>query len=168
MSDSTILDSAGLDENDLELPRDTTGRNVVLVLGIALLTFSVAFAIVKIRQWYATPAAASNVQAAKAQVEQSPLPQVPAPAVAPSPPAPPAIPAEKPMLLGTPAPSAAAPSASPPHPRSLATPTSPAARRPATAPAPGGSAHPRKRLQPESPGVEPPDHLKGELLPLSP
>jgi hypothetical protein len=175
MGDNTVLDDAGAHENDLQLPRDTTGRHVLLVLSIALLTFSIAFAIVRIRQWYATPATASDAQAAKPQAGQPPLPPVLAPSVAlPPPPAPPAAPppTEKPMLLGTPPPSATAPSAIPPRPRSQTTPTSPArvapARNPATVPASSGSSHPRKRLQPETTAVEPPDHLKGELLPLSP
>jgi hypothetical protein len=173
MGDSAIEADPGMpDEDDLELPRDTTGRNVLLVLGIALLTFSVMFAIVKIRQWVAPPRPASDVQATKPRAEQPPLPQVAAPATAPTaPPATPA-PAEETVLLGTPSPSTVAPSASPPRPRAQAKPPSPAsgttARLPATIPVPEGGPHPRKRGRAEAPAAEPPDHLKGELLPLSP
>jgi hypothetical protein len=163
--DSTMLD----DEDDLELPRDTTGRNVLLVLVIALFTFLVTFAIVKIRQRYAPPQPTSGAQVLEPRAEPVPLPQVPAPTVVP--PAPPATPtvAEKTVLLGTPAPSAAPQPASPPRPRPQKTPSSPAQAATArlTVPASSGSSHPRKRPRVESPAAVPPEHLKGELLPLA-
>jgi hypothetical protein len=42
-----------LDNDPLKVPRDTTGRNVLLFLIVALLTFLVTIAIVKLRQRYA-------------------------------------------------------------------------------------------------------------------
>jgi hypothetical protein len=176
MNDRTIRDDPGApDENDLELPRDTTGRNVLLVFVIALLTFLVTFAIVKIRQRVAPPRPALSAQVVEARAQPAPLPIAPAQVTVPqqAPPAPPAPPvaATKPMLLGTPAPSAATP-ASPPRPRAHAAPASVSHAAPPLLPAavllPGGSPHPRKRARIEIPAAEPPDHLKGELLPLAP
>jgi hypothetical protein len=43
-----------LDDDPLKVPRDTTGRNVLLFLIVALLTFLVTIAIVKLRQRYAS------------------------------------------------------------------------------------------------------------------
>jgi hypothetical protein len=170
MGDATILDDA--DDDDLRLPRDTTGRNVLLVLVIALLTFLITFAIVKIRQRYATQEPAPGVQVLEPRAEPAPLPQMPAPAMAPpAAPVPPA-PAEKPILLGTPTPPTVAPPVNPPRPRAQAALPSPAqaatvpARLPTAVPAPSGSPHPRKRARAETPAAEPPEHLKGELLPL--
>jgi hypothetical protein len=157
------------DEDDLELPRDTTGRNVLLVLVIALFTFLVTFAIVKIRQRYAPAQPTSGARVLEPRAEPVPLPQVPAPTVVlPTPPATPAV-AEKTVLLGTPAPSAALQSASLPRPRPQTTPSSPtqAATARLTAPASSGSSHPRKQPRVESPAAVPPEHLKGELLPLA-
>jgi hypothetical protein len=53
------------DDDNLEVPRDTTGRNVLLFLIVALLTFLVTIAIVKLRQRYAStgPAAVHLVVA---------------------------------------------------------------------------------------------------------
>ncbi|MBN2573343.1 MAG: hypothetical protein JXP73_02145 [Deltaproteobacteria bacterium] len=45
---------------DLELPRDTTGRNVLVVLMVALLAFLVTFAVVKLRQRFLGPPPAST------------------------------------------------------------------------------------------------------------
>jgi hypothetical protein len=54
-----------LDDDPLKVPRDTTGRNVLLFLIVALLTFLVTIAIVKLRQRYAStgPAAVHLVVA---------------------------------------------------------------------------------------------------------
>jgi len=54
-----------LDDDQLKVPRDTTGRNVLLFLIVALLTFLVTIAIVKLRQRYAStgPAAVHLVVA---------------------------------------------------------------------------------------------------------
>jgi hypothetical protein len=171
MGDTTILDNA--DDDDLRLPRDTTGRNVLLVLVIALLTFLVTFAIVKIRQRYATQALAPGAQVLEPRAQPAPLPQMPAPAMVPPAPTAPPAPAEKPVLLGTPTPPTVAPPANPPRPRAQAALPAPAqaatvpARRPTAVPAPSGSPHPRKRARIETPAAEPPEHLKGELLPLA-
>jgi hypothetical protein len=174
MGDSTILDEPGTD--DLDVPRDTTGRNVLLVLVIALLTFLVTFAIVKLRQRWATPQPASGAQVVESRAEPAPLPKTPAPA-APTPvvptqaalasahPTTPA-PAGKQVLLGTPASAASAPLASPPRPRSQTAPPLSAQAAPTRLPAPG--AHPSRRARVEAVGAEPPEHLRGELLPLSP
>jgi hypothetical protein len=43
-----------LGDDPLKVPRDTTGRNVLLFLIVALLTFLVTIAIVKLRQRYAS------------------------------------------------------------------------------------------------------------------
>ncbi len=51
----------GDDDLDLEIPRDRTGRHVLLVLLVALLTFLVTFALVRHRQRVApSPGAASS------------------------------------------------------------------------------------------------------------
>jgi hypothetical protein len=168
MGNSAIL--ADPDAQDLELPRETAGRNVLLVFVIAALTFAITFAIVKIRQRYATPA--SGAQVVEPRLEPAPLPAMPAPALVPAAlPATPA-PAEKPMLLGTPAPATAAPSAPPSRPRAQATLPSPrqaaTARLPAAVPGASGGTLPHKRVRVETPAAEPPEHLKGELLPLAP
>jgi hypothetical protein len=142
----TLLDDA--DDGALEVPRDRTGRNVLLVLGIAVLTFLVTVALVKIRQRYTTPQPSAGAQVVENQTQASPLPAppvLPAPAATlTAPPAPPAIPAmpapaEKPVLLGT----------------------------PAVTPAPTDSPRPHKPARTAGPSGQPPEHLKGELLPLS-
>jgi hypothetical protein len=171
MGDATTLDDA--DDDDLRLPRDTTGRNVLLVLVIALLTFLVTFAIVKIRQRYAAQEPARGAQVLEPRAEPAPLPQMPAPAMAPPAAPVPSAPAGKPVLLGTPTPPIVAPPVNPPRPRAQAAPPAPAqaatapARLPAAVPTPSGSPHPRKRARTETPAAEPPEHLKGELLPLA-
>jgi hypothetical protein len=173
MGDSTNPDDAGLD--DLELPRDTTGRNVLLVLIIAALTFAVTFAIVKVRQRYAAPQPPAGAQVADPGTTQPtaqptappPLPAAATPATAPAQPT-------KPLLLGTPLPPpAAAPPASPPRPRPAAASPSPAKTaqapaRPSAAPAPKATPQARKATRAEEPATELPEHLKGELLPLTP
>lgn len=168
MGNSAILDDPGAD--DLELPRNTTGRNVLLVLVIAALTFAITFAVVKIRQRYTTPA--SGAQMVEPRLEPAPLPPMPVPSTVPAAsPATPA-PAGKPALLGTPTPPAVAPAVSPSYPRAHAPLPSPrhaaTARLPATIPGASGSPLPRRRARIETPAAEPPEHLKGELLPLAP
>lgn len=173
LGDSTILDDAGLDDpgdDNLDVPRDTAGRNVLLVLVIAALTFLITFAIVKMRQRYgvAPPAPATQVVEIPAVQPPPPAPPKPVPiAQAPAKPTMAATP-EKPLLLGTPAPAAAAAPAS--QPRSLPQALPPA---PATlAISPGRTAgtvtkpNPRPRKAAPSPAFELPEHLKGELLPL--
>jgi hypothetical protein len=135
-------------DEDLELPRDTTGRNVFLVLLVALFTFGLTFAIVRLRQRFAAPAPEGPAQTI-AQPQAPPV-AAPAPPVAPLPPVPPAQPPAK----------AGPPPAAPP------TPATPAAAKGLGAIAPTPS--PRK---PEREGrivAKPPAHLKGELLPLNP
>jgi hypothetical protein len=176
MGDSTILDDPG--DDNLDVPRDTAGRNVLLVLVIAALTFLVTFAIVKIRQRYAVAPEIPGIQVAQNQVAPPPplppqaTPVAPAPVQTPTPvalaPAKPAAPTptEKPLLLGTP------PAAAPPagQPRSFVQAAAPA--KPATAPAgtaslaPRTGSRPRKAAPSSSHSFELPEHLKGELLPL--
>ncbi len=145
-------------DDGLDVPHDTAGRNVLLVLVIAALTFLITFAIVKARQRYAAVPSVPGTQVAEPPtVSQSPRPVVPA-SVAPAvalPPAPTAP--EKPMLLGTPTSRAVAPPAGRPQ----AQPAPHATARTATKPVP------RKAVaRPDSTTFELPDHLKGELLPL--
>jgi hypothetical protein len=141
-------------DEDLELPRDTTGRNVLLVLLVALLAFGLTFAIVKLRQRFAAPALEGP-----AQTVAPPLaPPVPVPAAPASPAAVPVAPA--------PTPPAQPPAQAGPTPAAPPAPATPAAAKGLgpLAPAPG----PRK---PERAGpivAEPPAHLKGELLPFKP
>jgi hypothetical protein len=129
-----------------DVPRARTGLNVLLVLGIAVLTFLVTVATMKIRQRYATAQHTSGAPVVEDHPQAPPLPALstlPAPAAtAPAPPAIPAqpAPAEKPVLLGT----------------------------PALTPAPAKGPRPRKPARATGPSEQPPEHLKGELLPLSP
>jgi hypothetical protein len=162
MGDSTRLDDP--DDDDLELPRDTTGRNALLVLVIAALTFLFTFAIVRLRQRHPGSPPVPGMRGAENQAAPLPLPQKPAP-IAPGPvqPATPAPP-EKPLLLGTP------PAAMPLSDHALTLPPSPS--RPATVPtrtvglAPKNTQHPSKAARADTSAVELPEHLKGELLPL--
>lgn len=160
MGDSTRLDEA--DDDDLELPRDTTGRNALLVLVIAALTFLFTFAIVRIRQRHAGAPPVPGMQGAENPAAPQPLPEKPAP-IAPAP-VQPTTPPEKPLPLGTPA------TAMPTSDHALALPPSPA--RPATVPtrtvglAPKNTPHPSKTARADTSAVELPEHLKGELLPL--
>jgi hypothetical protein len=138
------------DDENLELPRDTTGRNVLLVLVVAILTFSLTFAIVRLRQQ-----SAATTPGAKAQLSAIPQPPPatppPTPAAAPPAPLPPPPAAQipvKPSFPAPPAPSAASKGLGPPPPE-------PSAQHPKAA---RTSAH----------SAEPPTHLKGELLPLGP
>ena len=139
-------------DEDLELPRDTTGRNVLLVLLVALLTFGLTFAIGKLRQRFAAPDGLIQT-VAPPQVPPVPVPAAPAmPAAAPLAPAPTA-PSQPPAQAGT-------PPAAPPAP------ATPAAAKGLGPLAPAPSPH-----KPERAGrivAEPPAHLKGELLPLNP
>jgi hypothetical protein len=143
----TLLDD--VDDEALEVPRDRTGRNILLVLVIAVFTFLVTVAMVKIRQRYVTALPASSAQVVENQTQAPPLPVPPTLTALPAPiaphPAPPAIPAppepaEKPVLLGT----------------------------PAATPAPTNSPRPHKPARTAVPPGQLPEHLKGELLPLSP
>jgi hypothetical protein len=130
-------------DEDLELPRDTTGRNVLLVLLVALFTFGLTFAIVKVRQRFAAPAPEGP-----AQTVAPPVAAPATPAIVPV--APPPVPPAQPPAQAAPTPAA---------------PLAPAAKGLGTiAPAPS----PRK---PEHEGrivAKPPAHLKGELLPFKP
>ena len=161
MGAATFLDDPG--DDDLELPRDTAGRNVLLVLVIAALTFLVTFAIVKMRQRHAGAPPVPGMQVAKKQAAPPPLPQKPAP-IAPPALVQPATPPEKPLLLGTP------PTAMPPSGHALTLPPSPS--RPAAVPTrtvglvPKNTPHPGKAAHADTSAGELPEHLKGELLPL--
>lgn len=79
-------------DEDLELPRDTTGRNVLLVLLVALFTFGLTFAIVKLRQRFAAPAVEGPAQTI-APPQAPPVPPAQPPAKAGPPPAAPPAPA---------------------------------------------------------------------------
>ncbi|HEX7501227.1 MAG TPA: hypothetical protein VF524_13130 [Polyangia bacterium] len=167
MGDSAILDDTS--DRDLDVPRDTAGRNVLLVLAIAALTFLMTFAIVKMRQRHAMAPSVAGTQVAEKEVAP-PLPPTQAPVVPalakPVVPTPP----ERPLLLGSPVPSATVPSAGQPHVFPQAAPPSPA--KPTTAPArtaspaPRTNPRPRKAGHTDSPSFDLPEHLKGELLPL--
>jgi len=134
-----------LSDDELEIPRDSTGRNVLLVLAIAFVTFVLTFAIVKIRQHYTTPQAAASKQLAENRGAPVAAVPVPTPAAVPPTPAPAAAIAMRPA--------APAQSAAVPH---------------SAVPAPKASPSPRKagRASDRLKG-EPPAHLKNELLPLS-
>jgi hypothetical protein len=125
---------------DVGIPRDTTGRNVLLVLLVALLTFAVTFAVVKLRQ---RPAAA-------------PVPTQPAAAAVPLPAPPPAPPAAPAPVLQK----AAAPT--PPGPTPV--PDMPPAAKGLGSPAP--AARPQRPARPAGQSARPPEHLKHDLLPL--
>jgi len=127
-------------EDDIEVPRDTTGRNVVLVVLAALLAFGITFAAVKIRHRMSTPTPAPPAQPA--------APPTAAPGPIPAPP-PSALPASAVAAPAAPAPARAAPTLDPAA-KGLGAPT-PAARKPA----------PKTHFR-----AEPPTHLKGELLPI--
>jgi hypothetical protein len=189
MGDSAIVDDA--DDDDLDVPRDTTGRNVLLVLVIAALTFLVTFAVVKIRKRYASAPSVPDALVAEKQVAPLALPPKPAPvtqALGPTPapvvapvlaktetttpvaPAKPPTPSERPLLLGTPLPRAAVPPASQPRPfPHAATPLAKHAITPAgtaTAMAPTATPRPPKAARPSPPSSKLPEHIKGELLPF--
>jgi hypothetical protein len=125
------------------IPRDTTGRNVLIVLLVAFFTFIVTLSVVKLRQRFA----------------MHPIPPT-NPASAPrDPPRRPAAPAAAPtasVLDVQPAALASPPSTAP----------LPAAAKGLGSPAPitGG----RKAARSDRPVARPPAHLKGELLPLQP
>jgi len=129
-------------DDDLALPRDTTGRNVLLVLLVAGLTFGVTFAVVKLRQRLAAPIPQPQAQA----VAPPTAPPVPAP------PAPAALPVVPPAPAG---PVTVAQPASPPPP-------------PATKGPGGGAPAPKPHKRTARPLAEPPAHLKNQLLPFAP
>ena len=160
MDNSSRMDDVS--DDDLEVPRDTTGRNVLLVLIVALLTFLVTFALVKMRQRYASTRPPSSQLVVETRLDRQPGPPSPtppmpasahptgqAPPAAGSPPAPPR--SSPPVLAPTPAAAAAT-----------------ARRIPGLDTTPKADPHPRKPQRPVSYAAEPPDHLKGELLPISP
>ena len=146
-------------EDDLELPRDTTGRNVLIVLLVAGLTFLITFAIVKLRQRSVeppAPAAQTTSQAAAPVVPAAPPTALPAQATPPAAAPPPAAAA----------PAAVAPLAPPP-------PTQPAANAllPAAAKGLGATAPVRAARKPTPASrylAAPPEHLKNDLLPINP
>ena len=147
-------------DDGLEIPRETTGRNVVLVVAVALLTFLLAFAVTKIRQHFAHPGppATEPSSAAPALPAPSPAP-APPPAAAPVP-TPPATPVPVPASRSAPAPVPPPPA---PPPASVASPPS---RTPAGAAAkPAASAH--KSSSRSAPLAAPPLHLSDQLMPIS-
>jgi hypothetical protein len=140
------------DDEDVQLPRDTTGRNVLLVLLVAVLTFLLTFAIVKLRQHVASPGpevkpAAAAVLAPTAQALH------PAAAVA----VPPAVTTPLPLSAQAPA------TAQPPPAAPL-----PAAAKGLGVLAPRTGPRPRKPARSTAYDADPPAHLKGELLPITP
>jgi hypothetical protein len=84
-SRSRLGDSGRMDDfvdDDLEVPRDTTGRNVLLFLAVALLTFLVTFAIVKLRQGRGASQSAASYQVMETRSGQMPASPAPAPSAA--------------------------------------------------------------------------------------
>ena len=123
-SRSSLHNSCRMDDgndDDLEVPRDTTGRNVLLVLVVAILTFLVTLAIMRLRQRHASPRPASSHLVVETRLATMPV----APAAATQ-------------------------------------------QIPEVDPVPKAAPRPRKPQRPVSYAVVPPDHLKGEILPLSP
>jgi hypothetical protein len=140
-------------DDDLQVPRDNTARDVLLVLGVALGTFAVTFGIVKLRQRAA--ARPPSVASPAGTVREAPASVLPVPPPAAS------------QATASPTPAAAQ---EPPLPKSHAGAPEAAHGEGASPPAQkaksAGVSRPRptqKRLQ-----VEPPERLKGELLPFSP
>jgi hypothetical protein len=72
-------DHASDAEDDVEIPRDSLGRNILLVLAVAVVAFSLTFLLVKLRQHFAR---ASTPTAAPVQ---APAPSTPAPSPPPPP-----------------------------------------------------------------------------------
>jgi hypothetical protein len=131
------------DLDDLQVPRDTAGRNLLLVVLVALSAFGITFAVVRLRHRLTAPASVAPPQAV-AQPAQTP--------VAAPPPASPALP--QPSLPVAPA----------------ARGLGPVPARTAAGRKPAAKEHPAtnrgSRAEPNA--AEPPAHLKGELLPLRP
>jgi hypothetical protein len=63
-------------EDDLDVPRDSLGRNVLLVLAVAVVAFSLTFLVVKLRQHFARASTPTSVPA------QASAPPAPAPSAA--------------------------------------------------------------------------------------
>jgi len=144
VSNSRLGDEADV---DLELPRDTTGRNVILVLLVALFAFGLTFAIVRLRQHFAVQGPDTKEQVSAVAPSPPPGPTPPGPVTTP------ADPAMSPAQVPT------TPSPHPPQPL-------PAAARGLGPIVPMVPA--RKPARRPKYGAEPPDHLKGELLPMKP
>ncbi len=151
--------------DDLDIPRDPLARNVLVVLLVAALTFLITLALVKLRQHVARrPEPASVPALLSVPAAASPL----APAAARSTTPPPGA-----AALAGPSPEVAKASSAQPAagPREQPGRVSPSAasslagrvRVPASA-----AAGPGKPQRPAFHAVEPPPHLKGELLPLGP
>ena len=142
-------------DEDIELPRDTTGRNVLLVLLVALFTFSLTFAIVKVRQRFTTLGPDAKGEAPTAALPQGLSPPTSAPAEAA-----PTAAAPAPLLPPPPVPVPAKAALQPTEPL-------PPAARGLGHTAPTAPARKPVRVVPRY-SAEPPEHLKGELLPISP
>jgi hypothetical protein len=161
------LDQGG--DSVYRVPRDTTGRNVVLVVVVAALTFFITFAIVRTRHRPATPAmvpeAVGQPPPTTGQATAPPQGQAQA-TIAPTPPA---APIPSPQVGSTPqeqrpqgarvggrvpllGPRAESRPVEASRPRALA----PAQLRPAS----------KSQKRPAPFVAEPPAHLKGELLPI--
>jgi hypothetical protein len=154
-------------DQDVRLPRDSTGRNVLLVLAVAVLTFIITFAIVKLRQRFI-----SDPLDIIDQVPTKPQPPGTSPSAVPSAVPPPALPSPPSQQPNGPPPAVAAPS--PPSLAKQAIPASPTAAKDERHPNSEPHAHKAtQRSQKPHPfkskaTAEPPGHLKGELLPLQP
>jgi len=177
-----------LDDEDFRVPRDSTGRNFLLVLIAAVLAFAITFALVKLRQRYA-----SQGQPANHLVEASPLDQqlthpgqaespsaptqatVPTQATAPTRAMVPPRPMVPPQATARTPPAAQAPLApfrSPvPAPASASAtgvPSTPRIAADGLAATPKANLRPKKPQQLGSNPAETPDHLKRERLPMTP
>jgi hypothetical protein len=182
-SSSRMNDSSharALDDEDFRVPRDSTGRNFLLVLIAAVLAFAITFALVKLRQRYA-----SQGQPEKHLVEASPVDQKvthAGPAESPSAP----TQATAPMQAIVPTQAMVPTQATVKTPPAAEVPLAPF-RAPIHAPAPANGVpsthrtatvglaaspkvapHQKKPQQLGSGPAEPPDHLKRELLPITP
>lgn len=141
---SQSLRTSDLSVGEMDIPRDTAARNVLLVLAVAALTFLITFAVMRWRKPHATPPVA--VPAAGARMAAPPL--------MPTRPAPP------PVAVPAPAP-APSPSAAP---EAVQNPAVDATARPNRRALSG----PKSGATKPTPSSQPPAHLQGELLPLGP
>jgi hypothetical protein len=156
------------DDENLDIPRDPLARNVLLVLGVAVVTFLLTFMVVRLRHRVVRPSQSASSPAVPADSSRRS-----APPPAPSAPRPAAVVAQPPSASPPqPAPNVAAqvatsekapggpiPSLTAPH-----IPAPPIGNRATVKTKRAGFEAP---LPPTAPSNDLPAHLKGELLPLA-